>query len=87
MPDRTKRSVVHFSSPFTITGLDGIHPPGDYAIDDDEDVMEGLSWVGYRRVATFIHLPSIASHASTRQMVPIDHAELEAALDRDRAHA
>lgn len=87
MPDRTKRSIVHFSSPFTIAGLEGIHPPGDYAVVEDEDLIETLSWQGYRRVATFIHLPAIATRSSVRQMVPIEHAELEAALERDRAQA
>jgi len=83
MPDRTKRSIVHFASPFTLTGLEGIQPPGDYAVDDDEELMEGLSWLGYRRIATFIHLPAIGADSPTRQMVQIDHTELDAAQERD----
>lgn len=87
MPDRTTRSIVHFSSPFSLTGLGGIQPPGDYAVDEDEDLIEGVSWLGYRRVATFIHVPAIASPSATRQMVPIDHAELQAALAGDGMRA
>lgn len=87
MPDRTKRSIVHFASPFTLTGLEGLQPPGDYAVDVDEELMEGLSWLGYRRVATFIHLPAIGANTTTQQMVQIDHSELDTALKRDGVSA
>jgi hypothetical protein len=38
-----------------------IQPPGDYAIDEDEELIDGLSWLAYQRVATFIHLPAISA--------------------------
>ena len=79
MPTRTKRSIVHFPAPFALAGIDGLLPSGDYAIDNDEEPIEGISWLAYRRVATFIHLPTIASTSRTSSMVAADPAELDAA--------
>jgi hypothetical protein len=35
-------------------------------------------------VATFIHLPAISASGATQQMVPIEPASLEAALEQDQ---
>ena len=43
-------------------------------------VLPGLAW---RRVAAFIHLPAIRHASSTQQMVPINPADLDAALEKD----
>ena len=44
----------------------------------------GVKGLAYRRVATFIHLPALTSNSRTSQLIAIDHAELEAALQQDR---
>lgn len=87
MPNRTTRSVVQFLAPFTIMGLDSVQPSGDYAIDEDSEEIQGVSWLAFRRIATFIHLPSLTTRSTPQQMVLIDPADLEAALERDRVHA
>ncbi len=84
MTARTKRSTAHFGAPFALRGLDGIQPAGDYDIDEDEDVIAGLSWLAYHRVATFIHVPAKGFNAARRQLVAIDHTELEMALKKDQ---
>lgn len=84
MQTRTRRSTASFRHPFFLAGLAEALPPGEYDIDEDEQVIEGLSWIAWHRVATFIHLPSSREGARTRQMVGIDHADLEAALELDR---
>ena len=84
MNTRTKHTTVTFTAPFSLTGVDEIQPPGDYAIAEDEELIDGLSWLAYRRVATFIHLPAISSIDRLRsQLVGIDHSELEGALHED----
>lgn len=83
MEVRTTRSTVRFSSEFLLHGLDGPQPPGEYRVDYDEEQIEGISFLAFRRVATFLHLPAIATGHSTRQMVPVDADELEAALAKD----
>ena len=83
MSTRTKHYTVNFSAPFALRGVNEIQPPGDYAIDEDEELIDGISWLAYRRVATFIHLPAISSNSRTSQLVAIDHSELEAAVRQD----
>jgi hypothetical protein len=84
MNTRTRYTTVKFRAPFALSGLDEIQPPGDYAIDEDEELIDGLSWLAYRRVATFMHLPAISSTDRLKsQLVAIDHFELEAAMRQD----
>src|SRR6185312_10058162 len=40
MSTRTTQSIVHFSAPFALRGVDEVQPPGDYAIDQDEDLVD-----------------------------------------------
>lgn len=83
MEVRTTRSTVRFSSEFLLHGFDDPQPPGEYRVEYDEEQIEGASFLAFRRIATFLHLPAIASGQSTRQMVPIDPGDLEAALAKD----
>lgn len=80
---RTKTRTVHFDAPFTLTGLDGVHPPGDYQVQDDEEQITGISWLAYRRVATVIEVVS----GKKTSLVDIDPSELDAALEMDRAQS
>jgi hypothetical protein len=81
---RTTQGVVRFSSSFVLPGIDAAQPPGEYRVDQDEESIEGLSRVVWRRVATFIHLPAIAVQGHTQQMVPINPADFDAALEKDQ---
>ena len=83
MASRTTQTVVHFSSAFRLPGFDKPQPAGDYRVDHDEELVEGLSRLVWRRTGAFIHLPAMAIQASVRQMVPINPADLEAALAMD----
>lgn len=88
MSGRTTHSIAHFAVPFALGGVDGTLPAGDYDIDHDEELVDGLSWLAWRRVATFIHLPARSPATPTSsQLVAIDHAELEEALRQDREKA
>jgi hypothetical protein len=82
---RTTESVVRFAAAFTMPGIDGAQPAGDYRVDQDEETIEGISRLAWRRVGTFIHLPAISVSGPLHQMVPIDWADLEAALLTDEA--
>lgn len=83
MEVRTKQSTVRFSSEFLLRGVDDPQPPGEYRVEYDEEQIEGISFLAFRRITTFFHLPAIATGQSTRQMVPIDPDDLEAALAKD----
>jgi hypothetical protein len=84
MTNRTTQKIVRFLSAFSLPGFDAPQPPGEYLIDHDEEPIEAASHLAWRRVATFIHLPAISARSATQQMVPIDPAFLEAALQQDQ---
>jgi hypothetical protein len=57
---------------------------GDYRLDTDEELIEGLSRLAYRRVATWLHLPSTSRPQSRAELVSVNPAELDAVLESDR---
>ena len=84
MANRTKQTTVSFTDAFELPGFDQPMPAGDYRVDHDEEQIDGLSWEAWRCVGAFIHLPAIAVKSSTRQMLPVNPVDLDAALDKDR---
>lgn len=83
MTTRTTQSVLRFPTPFRLAGFADAQPPGEYRVDREDEMIEGLSWTAWRRVATFIHLPAIGSRATTQQMVRIDPATVDAINEKD----
>ena len=84
MLTRTIRYTVRFHETFLLQGFDRPMPAGEYRVERDEEIIEGLSWLAWRGVSTFIHLPAVGTETMKTQMMQIDPAELEDALDRDR---
>ena len=83
MPMRTTNKTITFHQPFRLEGVDGVLPPADYRVVTDEEIIEGLSFVAYHRVATSIFVP--APFGSAVEMVPIDPLDLQAVQERDGA--
>jgi len=81
---RTRTTLVVFSHPLELKGVDRILPPGEYRVVTDEQLIEELSFPVYRRVSTMIFVPGKSGTAST-EMVTIDPRDLQAAQDRDKA--
>jgi hypothetical protein len=52
MLSRTRREAIIFAHPFTLEGWTAPLPAGDYTVETDEELIEGLSFPAYRRVAT-----------------------------------
>lgn len=84
MTARTTHAVVRFSSAFLLPGFTEPLPAGEYRVDHDEESFEGASWVAWQRVGAFIHLPAIGARGPKQQMVPINPADLDAALKKDK---
>jgi hypothetical protein len=81
---RTTRTTVSFRSPFMLQSLEGIQPPGEYVVLLDDELIEGLSWTAYRRVATLFQTPAISAAQGWMQSFSISQTELDAALMKDR---
>ena len=76
---RTTRETITFDNPFSLYAVDGVQPAGTYAVDIVEDLIEGLSFLAYRRVATTLYLPLLHGGKGSMQAIRVDPAELDAA--------
>src|SRR5437773_1451837 len=83
MLTRTRDRTWTFGKPFTLKGVDHPIPAGSYRVATDEELIEGLSFPVYRRVATMIFVPG--RNSAALEMVNIDPADLQAAKERDVA--
>jgi len=80
---RSLSKEVVFDRPFLLPGVDRTLPAGSYRVVTDEELIEGISFPVYRRVATMIFVPASTHWISSIEMVTIDPLDLQAALDRD----
>jgi hypothetical protein len=77
MTIRTRRRILEFAAPFSLRSAAQVVPAGSYEVVTDEELVEGLSFPVYRRIATYILVPGLAANASTIEMLPVEPAELE----------
>jgi len=85
MLTRTKRVTLTFRHPFSLKGVDRRLAAGEYEVATDEELIEGLSFPVYRRVATLIFLPADASRQASMEMVTVDPDDLAATHQLDQA--
>jgi hypothetical protein len=87
MTIRSRRETVTFQHPFRIRGVDRLLPAGAYEVITDEEMIEGLSFAAFRRVATMIMVPA-APRSSTMEMISIGSVDLSDAqrIDASAAH-
>ena len=79
MTTRTTRKTVTFRQPFALGGVDGVQAAGAYEVATDEEMIEGVSFPAWRRMATMIQL----RRNGDTQLYRIDPVELDASLLRD----
>jgi hypothetical protein len=51
MTMRSRREIITFKHPFRIEGVDRLLSAGAYEVITDEEMIEGLSFASFRRVA------------------------------------
>jgi hypothetical protein len=79
MTTRSRRETIIFRHPFRIKGIDRLLPAGGYEVITDEEMIEGLSFAVFRRVATMIMVPAEAPRSSMMEMVSISSVDLSEA--------
>ena len=84
MTTRTTTKTVTFAHPFLLKGIDRILPAEDYRVVTDEELIEGLSFPVYRRIATMMLVPAQSQPASI-EMLTVNPLSLTAAIGRDAA--
>ncbi|MDE5464631.1 hypothetical protein [Bradyrhizobium sp. CSS354] len=75
MTIRSRRETITFKHPFHIRGVARELPAGAYEVVTDEEMIEGLSFASYRRVATMITVPSEGVRGAT-EMLSIGSVDL-----------
>ena len=81
---RTHRETVIFHRPFSLEGVGRLLPAGSYEVVTDEELIEGLSFPVYLRVATTILVPAESLQSSV-EMLTVDPPNLAAAVGLDAA--
>lgn len=84
MTVRTSKKTVTFRRPFTLCGLDEVLPAGAYIVETDEELLDGISFLAYRRILTLIHLRATHGGSDFTRTLTIDPKDLEAAQKRDQ---
>ena len=74
----TSRDVV-FRRPFVLKGFDKIEPAGTYKVETEEESIDDVSFVVWKRLATVIHI----TRGGETEYVRIDPEDLLKALARD----
>jgi hypothetical protein len=87
MTTRSRRETIHFKHPFRIKGIDRLLAPGAYEVITDEEMIEGLSFASFRRVATMIMVPAAAPRTSAMEMISIGSVDLSDAQREDAGAA
>jgi hypothetical protein len=58
-------------------------PAGTYRVVTEEEEIDGLSFVAFRRTATLLHLPALSMASATQQVVNVDSLEWTAIVEAD----
>jgi hypothetical protein len=87
MTMRSRRETITFRHPFRIKGIDRQLSAGAYEVITDEEMIEGLSFASFRRVATMIMVPGAAPRASSMEMISISAVDLSDAQRNDASVA
>lgn len=85
MTIRTSSKSVTFRRPFTLRGVDETFPAGAYIVETDEEKVEGISFVAYRRIASHLRLPGRRGSAVVGRMLLVEPGDIDVALRRDQS--
>lgn len=76
MDQRTTRHIITFAKAFTIDGAEREQPAGAYQIEFDEEQIDGISFLAYRRVATRLRLAQDPAHPGITEVVEVPAAQV-----------
>ncbi|KJF67663.1 hypothetical protein [Rhizobium nepotum] len=87
MIERITETEITFTHPFRLEALSELLGAGTYRLVVDEELIEGLSFTAYRRVATHLEIPAISIAVARRQFLQVSSTEIDEALALDDANA
>jgi hypothetical protein len=80
MMNRTVSTLVTFRHPFRIEGVAELQPAGTYIVEIEEEQLQSVSFIAWRRLETTIRLPRRPGGPMNDQVVTVDPKALEATL-------
>jgi hypothetical protein len=83
MTTRSRREQIIFRHSFRIKGIERELAAGIYEVVTDDEMIEGLSFPCFRRLATMIMVPGASPHGSSIEMISISPLDLSDARDTD----
>lgn len=85
MTTKTQRETMTFNRPFSLKAAGRTLPAGAYEVISEEELIEGLSFLAYRRISTVIMVPGALRNNNFTEMLTVDWKELEALVRNDQA--
>lgn len=79
-------TTIKFARPFMLDEIEHQLPPGEYRVEMEEETLDNVSFVAFRRVSTHIFLPAGDGMGGT-QMCAVHPEGLTRALTLDRARS
>ena len=80
MTRRTTVKTITFLRPFALRArMTGDLPAGPYTLETDEELIEALSFIAYRCLASRLHMPLSPGEYGPIEMVVVDPDELSEA--------
>lgn len=81
---KTTRKAYAFMHPFHLKGFDHSFPAGAYNVETEEEMLDGLSFVSYRRTGTTLQLIRTETTMIEPKIFNIDPRDFDLAVLRDR---
>jgi hypothetical protein len=76
MPNRIRRFLHTFPSPFRLAEMDVVSAAGDYEITTEEEPIGDFMVPAYRRISTTIYIPPATGRVGIGQIVEINPEQL-----------
>ncbi len=80
---RSTETEITFTHPFHLDALVEPQEAGTYRLVIGEELIEGLSFPAYKRVATHLEIPPISVPTGTRQRLQVSYEEIFRVLTLD----
>lgn len=80
---RTTEKEITFHRPFRLESLVEPQEAGTYRLIVDEELIAGLSFPAYKRVATHLEIPRLSSSSIVRQRLQVSYDDVHRALALD----
>jgi hypothetical protein len=87
MTTRVTTKILTFRRPFHLDEIERELPAGTYVVETEEETIDGISFLAYRRVSTSLIIRGYGGAGNSAQMWMVHPDGLEMALERDRAGA